>query len=117
MQIIKSEWHQVEKKYSIVIDENLLQSIYPGISEDEMYEKFGVINSGELAIEDLIDEANEAGAEIEWEWLDQDCDWTEIKGGAETTYTLEEEEDEDTSEDYIITDDTYTGNYFTMKTE
>jgi len=36
MRIIKSEWHQVEKRYAIDIDENLINEIYEDATVEEM---------------------------------------------------------------------------------
>ena len=34
MRVIKSEWHQVEKRYGLDIDADLLSEIYPELDED-----------------------------------------------------------------------------------
>ncbi len=35
--IVKSEWHQVERRYAIDFDEVLLAEIYPDLDEDDWW--------------------------------------------------------------------------------
>lgn len=96
--IVKSEWHQVEKRYGIEIDSDLLTEIYPDLDEDEIEEKLAEIESGEIDVEDVINEAFENGIDIEWDWLNEDDWWTDRKGGYDITYSVEEWE---VREDYV----------------
>lgn len=88
--VVKSEWHQVEKRYSYEIDENLLSEIYPDLDEDEIAEIMQEIESGEREVSDVIEAAWENNVDIDWDWLDEDDWWTDRKGGYEVTYAIED---------------------------
>jgi hypothetical protein len=87
--VIKSEWHQVEKRYSYVIDEFLVAEVYPDLDEDEVQARLQEISTGEYGIEEFISDAWDASIDIDWEWLDEDDWWTDRKGGYEVTYSTE----------------------------
>ena len=88
MRMVKSEWHQVEKRYEVEVDEDLLADIYPDLDEVELAELMDEIESGDHAIEDIIEAAFNNGADIDWEWMDEDDWWTDRKGGYEVTYEV-----------------------------
>jgi hypothetical protein len=88
--VVKSEWHQVEKRYSYEIDEDSIAKIYPDLDEDEIAEIMREIESGERDISDVIEAAWENDVDFDWEWLDEDDWWTDRKGGYEITYAIEE---------------------------
>ena len=90
MRIIKSEWHQVEKRYGFDIDEDVLNEIYPDATVEEIEIKMLDLISGELDIEEVVNDAWNEGVDIDWEWLDEDDWWTDRKGGYEVTYGLGE---------------------------
>ena len=84
--IVKSEWHQVEKRYALEFDEDMLAEIYPDLDEDEIAAVLSEIESGERDIEDVINAAWENGVDFDWDWLDEDDWWTDRKGGYDVTY-------------------------------
>lgn len=90
VQIVKSEWHQVEKRYGIEIDRALLAEIYPEIEDeaelDLMYLHF---QAGEITVDEIVEKAWDEGVDLDWEWLDEDDWWTDRKGGYEVTYEVE----------------------------
>ncbi len=90
VQVIKSEWHQVEKRYGIEIDRAVFGEIYSDIEDeaeiDLMYLQF---ESGELSVDEVIEKAWEEGVDLDWDWLDEDDWWTDRKGGYEVTYEVE----------------------------
>jgi hypothetical protein len=88
--IIKSEWHQVEKRYDIDIDEDILSEIYPDLDEDEIKQKLADIASGDIDLGDIVADAHEASVDLDWDWMDQDDWWTDRKGGYDVTYNLAE---------------------------
>ena len=90
VQVVKSEWHQVEKRYAYDIDESVLSEIYPDLSDDEIEIKMLELVSGTLDVEEVINDAWEEGVDIDWDWLDEDDWWTDRKGGYEVTYAIEE---------------------------
>lgn len=91
IQVIKSEWHQVEKRYGIVIDRAFFAEIYPEIEdEDELEALFVQFENGELDVGEVIDKAWEEDVDLDWEWLDEDDWWTDRKGGYEVTYERQE---------------------------
>lgn len=88
--VVKSEWHQVEKRYAFDIDEDVLNEIYPDDTVEEIEQKLKDLESGNLDIEQLISDAWEEGVDIDWDWMDEDDWWTDRKGGYEVTYQLGE---------------------------
>lgn len=92
IKIVKSEWHQVEKRYGIKIDKEILTEVYPDLSYDEIDEKYEAIKSGEIDADEFLADADEVGVEFDWDWLDEDDWWTDRKGGYEVTYAVEGEE-------------------------
>lgn len=83
--IVKSEWHQVEKRYQLEVDEDLLSEIYPDLDEDQIKEMIQDVDN--LDLDDLVQEAGNEGVDLDWEWVDDDW-WTDRKGGYEVTYEL-----------------------------
>lgn len=87
--IVKSEWHQVEKRYGVELDLELLQDIYPDKEEEELMQLHSDILAGNASIDDVIADATDSGVDIDWWWLDED-DWiTDRKGGYEVTYSVD----------------------------
>jgi hypothetical protein len=88
--VVKSEWHQVEKRYGIEIDADMLTEIYPELDEDEIAAKLASLESGEEDAEEVINEAWNNDVDIEWDHLNEDDWWTDRKGGYDITYKVEE---------------------------
>ncbi len=97
--IVKSEWHQVERRYGLDIDEDILQQIYPDFTDQEIQEVLDEIASGEITPETLLEDAENNGVPLDFDWLDEDDWWTDRKGGYEVTYEVTESEPETASED------------------
>lgn len=85
--VVKSEWHSVEKRYSAEIDEDILSEIYPDADEDEIAQMLADLESGDLSIETVIEDAG-WDVDIDWDWLDEDDWWTDRKGGYDITYEV-----------------------------
>ena len=96
--VVKSEWHQVEKRYGLEIDANLLSEIYPELDEDEIEAKLAELESGEETVDTILNDAYENNVDIDWDYLNEDDWWTDRKGGYEVTYNIEEWE---VHEDYV----------------
>ena len=96
--VVKSEWHQVEKRYGLEIDADLLTEIYPELDEDEIEAKLAALESGEEDVEEVLNEAWNNDVDIDWDYLNEDDWWTDRKGGYEVTYKVEEWE---VREDYV----------------
>ena len=96
--IVKSEWHQVEKRYGLEIDASLLTDIYPELDDDAIEAKLAELESGEEDVETVINDAWENSIDIDWDYLNEDDWWTDRKGGYEVTYKVEEWE---VREDYV----------------
>ena len=90
VKVVKSEWHQVEKVYGLELDIELLQEIYPDLTEDELNEKLAGIEDGSVDLDEVIEDAYENDIDIDWDYLDQDDWWTDRKGGYEVTYKVED---------------------------
>jgi hypothetical protein len=88
--IVKSEWHQVEKRYSADIDEVVLSEIYPDLEEEDIQIMLKGLEDGEVDIEQIMEDSWESSVDIDWEWMDEDDGWTDRKGGYEVTYAFEE---------------------------
>ena len=89
VQVVKSEWHQVEKRYDYELDEILLSEIYPDLSEDEIAQLLQNLESGDASIEDIIEDAWENDVDIDWNYMDEDDWWTDRKGGYDVTYEVD----------------------------
>lgn len=88
--VVKSEWHQVEKRYGIEIDVDIVQEVYPDIDEEEAEKILENLQDGTLDIEEFIGAAWEEGVDLVWDWLDEDDWWTDRKGGYEVTYEVQD---------------------------
>jgi hypothetical protein len=88
MRVIKSEWHQVEKRYAIDIDENLINEIYQDATVEEVEEILRQLQEGELEASSVIEDAYTNDVTIDWDWLDEDDWWTDRKGGYDVTYEV-----------------------------
>jgi hypothetical protein len=88
MRVIKSEWHQVEKRYAIDIDENLVNEIYQDATVEEVEEIIRQLQEGELEASSVIEDAYTNDVTIDWDWLDEDDWWTDRKGGYDVTYEI-----------------------------
>ena len=88
MRVIKSEWHQVEKRYAIDIDENLINEIYQDATVEEIEEIIRQLQEGELEASSVIEDAYTNDVTIDWDWLDEDDWWTDRKGGYDVTYDI-----------------------------
>ena len=91
MRVIKSEWHQVEKRYAIDIDENIINEIYQDATVEEVEEVIRQLQEGELEASSVIEDAYTNDVTIDWDWLDEDDWWTDRKGGYDVTYEFEGE--------------------------
>ena len=91
MRVIKSEWHQVEKRYAIDIDENLINEIYEDATVEEVEEIVRQLKDGELEASTIIEDAWTNDVDLDWDWLDEDDWWTDRKGGYDVTYEIEKE--------------------------
>lgn len=89
--VIKSEWHQVEKRYAAEIDIDFLSEVYPDKEDSELEVILQGLQDGTYTIDDLMQDADDAWLDIEWDWLDEDDWWTDRKGGYEVTYEIQEE--------------------------
>jgi len=88
--VVKSEWHQVEKRDGADITLEILEEIYPDMDEDELQNILDGLVSGDTDIDELISDAWENDVELDWQYLNQDDWWTDRKGGYETTYKVED---------------------------
>ena len=91
MRVIKSEWHQVEKRYAIDIDENIINEIYQDATVEEVEEVIRQLQEGELEASSVIEDAYTNDVTIDWDWLDEDDWWTDRKGGYDVTYEVSNE--------------------------
>lgn len=89
--VVKSEWHQVEKRYALEITTDLLEEIYPEEDEDGIDGMLLSIANGDIDVEDIVSDAIDNNIDLDWEWLDEDDWWTDRKGGYEVTYEVQDE--------------------------
>lgn len=88
--IVKHEWHQVDVQYAIELDESLLSEIYPDMEEEEIANLMQQLENEDFDIEDIINDADAEGVELEWEHQQDDM-WTMRKGGYDVTYEYGDE--------------------------
>jgi hypothetical protein len=88
--IVKSEWHQVEKRYNLEITIDDVMAVYD-LEEDEAQDIYNQIISGDLDIDQFIDDARENDIWFDWDWMDEDDWWTDRKGGYDVTYEVIED--------------------------
>ena len=91
MRIIKSEWHSVERRYAIDIDEDLINEIYEDATVEEVEEIVRQLKEGELNASTVIEDAWTNDVDFDWDWLDEDDWWTDRKGGYDVTYEIDGE--------------------------
>jgi hypothetical protein len=91
MRVIKSEWHQVEKRYAIDIDENIINEIYEDATVEEVEEIVRQLKDGELDPSTIVEDAYTNSVDLDWDWLDEDDWWTDRKGGYDVTYEIDGE--------------------------
>jgi len=90
VQVIKSEWHQVEKRYGIEIDREVFGQIYSDIEDEaEIDLMFLQFENGQLDPEEVFQKAWDESVDIDWEWLDEDDWWTDRKGGYDVTFEVQ----------------------------
>lgn len=89
--LVKHEWHQVDRQYTIELTVDLLEEIYPDMDEDELEKLYQELESGEADIDSIIEDAWNNEVDLEWEHQLDDC-WTDRKGGYETTYEYGDED-------------------------
>jgi hypothetical protein len=87
--VVKSEWHQVEKRYGADISRELLDEIYPDMEPDELDLMYVQLEAGERDVEEIIEDAWNENIDIDWDYLDEDDWWTDRKGGYEVTYEVD----------------------------
>lgn len=89
--IVKSEWHSVEKRYSIDITVDDVMAVYD-VDENEAQEIYEQINSGDLSPEQFMEDAWNNNIDFDFDWMDEDDWWTDRKGGYDVTYEVIEDE-------------------------
>jgi len=89
IRVVKSEWHQVEKRYGLLITRYELDEIYPESSEEENDQLWQQLIDNDFDFDELRYDAELQEVWLDWEWLDEDDWWTDRKGGYEVTYEVE----------------------------
>jgi hypothetical protein len=87
--LVKHEWHQVDSQFEIELTEAMLAEIYTDLDENEITEKLSQVESGEISIEEIVEDAANNGVDFDWDRTYDDW-WTDRKGGYEVTYELGE---------------------------
>ena len=101
IRVVKSEWHQVEKRYGLLITRYELDDIYPESSEEENDKLWQQLIDNDFDFEELRQDAEIQEVWLDWEWLDEDDWWTDRKGGYDVTYAVEEYDTPKTNTDVI----------------
>jgi len=91
VQIVKSEWHQVEKRYSMEVNEDTVREIYSDMDDEEIAALMEEIISGDYDFQQLIEDSNDEKVYLDWDWMDEDDWWTDRKGGYDVTYEVQDE--------------------------
>ena len=95
--IIKSEWHQVEKRYRLDFMLEDVMATYD-VDEGEAQEIYEQIVSGDLDPQQFIEDAEANNIYLDFDWMDEDDWWTDRKGGYDVTYKVIEDESFDNVE-------------------
>jgi hypothetical protein len=85
--LVKHEWHQVDSQFAFELTLDILAEIYPDLSEEELAEKLRQIEAGEILVDDVVSDAEDADVYLDWERQYDDW-WTDRKGGYDVTYEL-----------------------------
>lgn len=88
--LVKHEWHQVDSQFAVEIDDVILSEIYPDLDDTEIADKLRQIEEGDISVDEIIEDADNEGVDIEWDRQYDDW-WTERKGGYDVTYELGDE--------------------------
>ena len=88
VKIYKSEWHQMERKYVVEIDEDLVNELYPDNTKKKNKEILKGFKDGTTDIDEFMGDAF-GEIDIDWEHEYDDL-WTDRKGGYEITYEVEQ---------------------------
>jgi len=88
VKIYKSEWHQMERKYVVEIDEDLVNELYPDNTKKKNKEILKGLKDGTTDIDEFMGDAF-GEIDIDWEHEYDDL-WTDRKGGYEITYEVEQ---------------------------
>ena len=90
MRIVKSEWHQVERRYALDIEREQLDEIFPDLDSEEQDAIWQQLLDGEYSADELIENAHSENMySVDWDWLDEDDWWTDRNGGYEVTYEVD----------------------------
>ena len=87
VQIVKHEWHQVDRQFLFDLDLDTLQKIFPDKTKKDLKLTIKSIEKNEVDLETLLQIAHDNGVDIDWE-PDYDDWWTERKGGYEVTFEV-----------------------------
>ena len=88
--LVKHEWHQVDRQLAYELTAETLAEIYPDMSKRELKKLFKQIETGEVSVDEILDDARDNDIEINWEPQYEDC-YTDRKGGYDVTYELGDE--------------------------
>ena len=87
IKLSKVEHHQVNYHYSIDFDFDVLEEIYPDHTKKELKEIWKQMQAGDESV--ISDVIHDAFGEVDIEWdLEYKDNWTDRKGGYDTTYGL-----------------------------
>jgi hypothetical protein len=90
MRIVKSEWHQVERRYALEVEREQLDEIFPDLDSEEQDAIWQQLLDGEYSADELIENAHSENMySVDWDWLDEDDWWTDRNGGYEVTYEVD----------------------------
>lgn len=85
--LVKHEWHQVDAQFAYELTEETLAEIYPDLDDVEIADMLQRIESGDVDLEVLLQDAYDNDVEIEWDRQYDDW-WTDRKGGYEVTFEV-----------------------------
>ena len=88
--LVKHEWHSVDSQFAYELEEDILAEIYPELKKRELKKRMKEIESGEYDLEQLFEDADEQGVDIEWDRQYDDW-WSDRKGGYDVTYEVGDE--------------------------
>ena len=74
MKIVKSEWRSIERRHTIEVNEDLINTIYENATIEEIEEILRQLRNNELNPAVIIEDAALANIELNWVYQNED-DW------------------------------------------
>jgi hypothetical protein len=79
--IVKSEWYQVERRFELELNAEIISQIYPDFPEHEIQEVLDEIASGKITVTTVLEDAKNNGVSLDFSQMEDGyselVDWLE----------------------------------------